>query len=49
MLSILNLYYLYVNDFEKSSFFIVAVALLSTIHLAFVINNLKPITVKFLL
>lgn len=49
MLSILNLYYLYINDFEKSSFFIVAIALLSTIHLAFIINNLKPITVKFLL
>ena len=48
VLSVLNLYYLYINDFEKSSFFIVAISLLTVIHLAFVIKNLKPLTVKFL-
>jgi len=48
VLSVLNLYYLYINEFEKSAFFIVSIALLTAIHLAFVIKNIKPITVKFL-
>jgi len=49
ILSALSVYYLSINDLEKSSFFILAVSILTVIHLLSVVKNIKPITVKFLL
>jgi len=49
VLSTISIYYLSIQDLEKSSFFLLASSVLTSVHLASVVRNIAPLTVKYLL